>query len=264
MTNLLVPIGSGGNAENTLRYAIDFAKELGAKIYVTQIYESTRISGSLKNIDAVLEEDSKKEIQNLLNKVDTKGVEVVIASIKGRLVNSLEALAKHLEIDLIVSSAKSISTDESLYLGKASGKIVKDTKVSVLVVPAQYRYKSILKILMAVKSGKIKSATTLNTLKDILSRFSSKLDLLQVITPHSIPEEAEVDQELKELSSSFKTSENATVFQGVLEHLHDSEPDMLCVIRRQRGFFTRLWKKDAIKKRDFESRIPLLVLKGVS
>jgi len=37
---------------------------------------------------------------------------------------------------------------------------------------------------------------------------------------------------------------------------------MVCVIRRKRGFFARLWEQNHIKKEDFESRIPLLILKG--
>ncbi len=264
MKNLLVPIGSSGNASNTLQYAIDFAKVVGAKIFVTQIYESTRISGSLKNIDAVLEEDSKQELLNLLDQVDTKGVEVVKTTMKGQVLDSIEGLVNQLEIDLIVSSAKSISTDETLYLGKVAGSLVKDIDIPVLIVPSQYRFKSISKILMAIKSGKIKPGTALDPFKKVLNIFNATVDLIQIITPRSTEDDREVNDELKNLASTFKTTENATIFQGVLEHLHITEPDMLCVMRRKRGFFAKLWEKDTVKKSHFESRIPLLVLKGIA
>jgi len=263
MKNLLVPLGSSGNAVNTLQYAIDFAQAIDAKIYVTQVYESTRVSGSLKNIDALLQEETKKQLQEILNEVDKKSVEIITASIKGQVIDSIEALAKHLEIDLIVSSAKSVSTDETLYLGKIPGSLVKDTELPVLIIPAQYRFKTISKILMAIKSGKVKPGTALNPIKNIINTFSAKMDLIQIITPNAADDEREISDELKNLATSFKTTENATIFQGVLEHLHVTEPDMLCVMRRQRGFFTRLWEKDTVKKSYFESRIPLLVLKGI-
>ena len=264
MKNILVPLGSSGNGPNTLQYAINFAQAFGAKVYVTKIYESTRIAGSLKNVDALLEEETIKDLQSVVNEVDTKDVEVATAAIKGQLTGSLEALAQHIEADLIVISAKSISTDESLFLGKVSGSIVKDTIIPVLIVPSQYRYKAYTKILMAVKSGNLKSNKSLKPLKEILNKFSSELNLIQLFTPRSTNEDKDINQELKALSSSFKTTENATVFQGVLEHLHGAEPDLLCVMRRPRGFFTRLWQEDTVKKKDFESRIPLLVLKGIS
>lgn len=265
MKNLLVPIGSSGNGPNTLQYAIDLAEKFGAKIYVAQVYESTRISGSLKNLDAILEEDSTNELNDILSKVDRKGVEIASASIKGKVIDSIEALAEYINADLIVSSAKPLSKDETLYLGKVPGSLVKDTSIPVLVVPSQYRYKDFTKVLMALKVCKVQSESSLNPLKSILNRYAtSKLDLIQIITPDCSDNDKEVSQDLKAMASTFKTSENATVFQGVLEHLHVTEPDLLCVIRRKRGFFTRLWQEDAVKKKDFESRIPLLVLKDVS
>ena len=264
MKNLLVPIGSSGNAANTLQYAIDFAKAIGAKVFVTQIYESTRVSGSLKNIDAVLQEDAKNHMQDVLNSVDNRGIEVSISSVRGDVLDSIKALSKHLEIDLIVSSAKCISKDETLYLGKVAGSLVKDIDVPVLIVPAQYRFKSISKILMAIKSGKIKPGTVLDPFKKVLNVFNASVDLIQIITPRSTEEDKKVSDDLKNLAATFKITENSTIFQGVLEHLHVTEPDMLCVMRRKRGFFARLWEKDTVKKSYFESRIPLLVLKGIA
>jgi len=263
MKNLLVPIGSSGNAANTLQYAIDFAHVINAKIYVTQVYESTRVAGALKNIDAFLEEETNKELQETLNKVDTKNVQVSSVTMKGKVLESIEAMAKHLKIDLIVSSAKSVSLDETVYLGKIAGSLVKDIEVPVLIVPAQYRFKSVSKILIAIKSGKIKPGDVLEPLEKVVNTFSATIDLIQIITPKTSEEEKEVSEDLKELATSFKTTENATIFQGVLEHLHITEPDMLCVIRRKRGFFAKLWEKNTVKKSYFESRIPLLVLKGI-
>ena len=69
--------------------------------------------------------------------------------------------------------------------------------------------------------------------------------------------------DLKALISNTTTSENATTFQGVLEHFQSHEPDMLCVVRRKRGFFAKKWEKNTILKKDFYSTIPVLVLSGM-
>ena len=74
----------------------------------------------------------------------------------------------------------------------------------------------------------------------------------------------ELNKTLESLVENQIQTRNATVFQGVLEHLHEEDPDMLCVIRRKRGFFQKLWQDDRVKKIDFDSNIPLLVLKGLS
>jgi len=263
MKNLLVPIGSSGNAVNTLQYAIDFAHETQAKVFVVQVYESTRFAGSLKNMDALLQEETKKELSDILGLVNKKGVEIISVFLKGQVLDSVERISKKFNIDLIISSAKSMSTDETLFLGNIAGGLVKDTELPVLVVPSQYRFKTISKVLMAIKSGKVKSETALEPIKNLLNNFKASINLIQIITPKAKESDLEVNEQLKKLSANFKTTENATIFQGVLEHLHQTEPDMLCVMRRKRGFFSKLWEKDTVKKSHFESRIPLLVLKGI-
>ena len=262
MKNILVPIGSNKNAANTLQYAIDFAVGTSAKIYVIHVFGVSKMASSMKNIDSVLEKDSEHELDEVLNQVDKKGVEIISKSIKGNVIDSIERVANQLHVDLIISSAKSISTDDRVYLGKITGGLIKDTQLPVLVIPKNYKFKVVSKILMAIKSGIISSNNVLAPLNNVINRFNSRLDLLRVITPSALSEDAQLNDELEELKTNYKTSENATIFQGVLEHIHEVDPDMLCVIRRKRGFFKRLWEDDRVYKKDFESRIPLLILKG--
>ena len=88
--------------------------------------------------------------------------------------------------------------------------------------------------------------------------------MLQVKTPNLKPEDLEINESLSNIVSELIMTNNATVFQGVLEFLHEENPDLICVIRRKRGFFKKLWEDDKVKKIDFDSNVPLLVLKGLS
>ena len=144
------------------------------------------------------------------------------------------------------------------------GNIIKDTEVPVLVIPEGAKFKPVKKILMTLKSGSIKSLKTLDVLVEIQKHFNSTINLLQVKTPKLDARDLELNATLESLVSKRIQTRNATVFQGVLEFLHEEDPDMLCVIRRKRGFFKNLWEDDRVKKIDFESNIPLLVLKGLS
>ena len=49
-------------------------------------------------------------------------------------------------------------------------------------------------------------------------------------------------------------------FQGIVEHFQQMSPDMICVVRRNRGFFVKLWEKNVILKEEFYTSKPLLVL----
>jgi len=66
------------------------------------------------------------------------------------------------------------------------------------------------------------------------------------------------------LVMSIKEAENATTFQGVLEHYKEFNPDMLCVVRRKRGIFTKMKEKNSILKTEFYvSNFSVLVLSGL-
>lgn len=265
MKNILVPVGSNDHAVNTLQYAIDFAEAVNAKIYLVHVYSSPKISGAVLKVDNIMERDSKEILRDHLSKVNIKKVEIITSTLKGySVIDTLKQLNKLLNIDLIIASSKNDVADETIFLGKITGNIIKDTKVPVLIVPAGVTFKPIKKILMTIKSGSIKSLTTLDVLEKIKNTFNSKINLLQVKTPKLDARDLELNEKLESLINKLIPTKNATVYQGVLEFLREEDPDMLCVIRRKRGFFKKLWENDRVKKIDFDSHIPLLVLKGMS
>ncbi len=265
MKNILVPIGDRENASNTLQYAIDFAEQINAKIYVVNVYNSIKVSGSFQKFDQLLEKESLAILKEQLNQVNTKNVSVTSHALKGHdVLSSLKLLIKHLEINLIITSTKNDNSDDTVFLGSITGALIKDTDTPVLIIPSKATFKKIDKVLMTIKSGLIKSESTLDPILKIKKAFNPTINLLQVRTPKLQEGDLSINPLLNDLTQTVLHTKNATVFQGVLEFLRVENPDLLCVIRRKRGFFKKLWEQNKVKKVDFESNIPLLVLKGDS
>lgn len=262
MKSILVPLGDPDKAICTLQYAIDFASIVNAKIYVIQVFGTTKVAGALKNMDELLERDSEEELTHVLANVDKKGIEIIAKSIKGQVVDSIKRIAMRLNVDLIIASARNSAADSSVYLGKITGGLVKQTDLPMLIIPKGYKFKAINNILLGVRSGVIRHSKVLDPLVDFVNTFKAKVNLLHVVTPHNTEEDNNLHRDFETIADTIVNSENATVYQGVLEHLIEVNPDMICVIRRKRGFFNKLWEQNHIKKEDFESRIPLLILKG--
>jgi len=263
MKNILVPIGSSKNAVSHLQYAIDFAKAFGAKVYVVQVYNVYTKAGTMIKIDHIIERESRDFLKSQVDKIDTKGVEVITRTLKGQLIDTLELACKSAEIDLILVEPKTNSVKDEDYLGKTSGKIIKRMQVPALIVPEGFVFKPISKILMALKSAIIKKEEALIPLKMIKTQFDAIVDLLLVKTTYYNEGDFEVSDELDSLVSSTIQSENPTTYQGVLEHYKSNNADMLCVVRRKRGFFIKKWEKNTILKKDFSSALPVLVLSGL-
>ncbi|WP_318343796.1 universal stress protein [Flagellimonas baculiformis] len=260
MNNILVPIGTSPDSSQTLQYAIDFASNFGAKIFVMDVFSVTSAVGSLANVEEKVAKSSKEQLKEVIDKVDTKGIDIKIATYNGDIVDGLNSINKELGIDLIIISPKSNDIQEELYLGNTSGRIIKQTDIPALIVPKGTQFQPIKKILTAFGSGILKRRSILNPLITIKNKFKSEVSLLLVKRPGYSEADLKVNTALMDLSKQLTITENATTYLGVMEHFQKEHPDVLCVFRRKRGFFKKLWEKNTIRKSEFYVPIPVLVL----
>ena len=264
MKNILVPVGSSKNAKSHLQYAVDFARATGAKLYVVQVYNVYTKAGTMIKIDHLIERESKAFLEHHVAQIDHQGVEVITKTFKGKLVNTIDLVCKAYDIDLIILEPRTNSIKDEVYLGKTSGKIIKQTNIPALIVPEELVFKPITSVLLALKSAIIKREEALEPLKAVKKSFTATVNLLLVKTPFYNSEDFNVGSELASIITKTTKSENATTYLGVLEHYKTSNPDLLCVVRRKRGFFTKLWEKNVMLKKDFHvTEFPVLVLSGL-
>lgn len=263
MKNILVPVGSSKNALSHLQYAVDFAEAFGAKLFIVQVYNVYTKAGTMIKVDNIIERESKEFLNNLVSKIDTKNVDVTVRVLKGKLIDTLELACKAANVDLILVEPRTNSIKDEVFLGKTSGKIIKQTQIPALIVPEGYVFKPIKNILLAIKSAIIKKENALNQLIDIKNNFDAVVNLLLVKTVYYNEGDFDVEDNLTSIVASITETENATTFQGALEYFQTHNPDLLCVVRRKRGFFTKKWEKNTILKKDFHSKRPVLVLSGL-
>lgn len=260
MNNILVPIGTSPNAHETLQYAVDFAAQFSSSIYVMEVFSAKARAGELKNISEKVEESIKKRLKEVIEKVDSRAVDIKITTYNGDLLDGIKEIDKELGIDIIIIAPRCNDIKEELYLGHTTGRIVKRTDIPTLVVPRGTAFKPFKNILTAFKSGILTQRRILEPLKLIKKKFKSKVNLLLVKTPGYSDEDLKINTSLMDLCSQLTVTEHATTYLGVLEHIQSTNPDLLCVFRRKRGFFKNLWEKNAVPKSEFSVRIPVLVL----
>ncbi|WP_047417459.1 universal stress protein [Cellulophaga sp. Hel_I_12] len=260
MKNILVPIGTSPDSHETLQYAVDFASHFSAALYVMEVFNVSAKTGSLGNVAEKVTESSIERLKEIITKVDAKNLTIKIATYNGDIISGLKDINKELGIDLIILSPKSNDINESLYLGNTSGKIIKQTNIPSLIVPKGTIFTPYKTILTAFKSGVLKRKRILDPLVIIKKKFSSKVNLLLVKTPGYTDDDLKINTALMDISEHLTLTQNATTYLGVLEHFQAQHPDLLCVFRRKRGFFKKLWEKNTISKSEFYSAVPVLVL----
>lgn len=260
MSNILVPLGTSPDSDKTLQYAIDFAADFGAQIYIMDVFMVSSGAGTLGNVTEKVAQSGKDAIKAMISNIDTKGLDVKIASYNGDIIDGLNEIEKAMGIDLIIIAPQSNDINEANYLGNTSGRIIKQTNIPCLIVPRDTTYKPFQNILTAFKSGILKRNKILYPLIHIIDKYKAEVNLLLVKTPGYSEDDLKINTALLDLSKSVTISENATTYLGVLEHFQAKHPDLLCVFRRKRGFFKKLWEKSTVPKSEFFAPIPVLVL----
>ena len=139
MKNILVPVGSSKNALSHLQYAVDFAEAFGAKLFVVQVYNVYTKAGTMIKVDKIIERESLSFLNELVSKVDKKNVEIIVKTLKGSLIDTLELACKAANVDLVLIEPRTNSVKDEVYLGKTSGKIIKQMDVPALIVPEGYK-----------------------------------------------------------------------------------------------------------------------------
>jgi len=140
MNNILVPLGTSPNSLETLKYAVGFAADFGAKVYIMDVFQVSSGAGSLGNVEQKVAETSRERIKEMVTRMDTMGVDVKIASYNGDIIDGLVDIRKELNIDLIIIAPRSNDVNEELYLGHTSGRIIKQTNIPTLIVPNKCTY----------------------------------------------------------------------------------------------------------------------------
>ncbi len=261
MKNILVPIGTSSNSGETLQYAVDFAAEFSAQVFVMDVFNVSAKTGSLANLTGKIAESSKERLKAVIDKVDVKGTTVKIATYNGDISDGLNEIDEELGIDLIILAPRSNDIKEEVYLGHTTGRIIKKTNIPALIVPKGTVFSPFKKALTAFKSGIIKKKKALQPLLKFHKKFETGVNLLLVKTTGYTQEDLKIDPALMDLCEKLTVTENATTYLGVTEHFQSAKPDLLVVFRRKRGFFKKLWEKDTILKSEFFAPIPVLVLR---
>jgi hypothetical protein len=262
MQNILVPVGVSKYAKGILSYAIDLASHFKCNVYVIDAFPAHSSLTILSNVNARLEIKNVQRIKKMVATITTKKDQVKIVSSERDLVGTIRKLDQELGLDLIVTGPLNNEINEAVFLGKIAGSMIKRTQVPVIIAPLDKTFTPSKKMLLAFRTGEVKTSSTLNALMYFQDSFLASLKLLLVKVPGFANRNHQLNDELMQRSDQMLFSENATVYQGVLEHFQANQPDMLIVFKRERGFFEKLWETDIVFKKDFYCTIPLLILKN--
>jgi len=267
MKKILVPTDFSPVAENALNYAIEIAARFSSEILLYHVYSFHR----RVDYDRNFSEDEQPYVKNLENKMkiaksqatdkaDKKGVSIqTIVEENNVLYLFRNKVEKH-NVDLVVMGTKGQTGMDRVIFGSVAVTALESATAPVLVVPPEYHFSKIERVALATDLNGV-SKIVLSILEEFILKFSSNLTVLSILSEGS---ERILEKEELKFDGIETQYEEVEMSTGINESINDFVEahsfDLICMIRRDKGFLESIFKKSITKAQVYQTKIPLLVL----
>ncbi len=262
MKHIIVPVDLSKNAKEALRYAVHMARKSKAEITIVHCYSLLLKAVIHTTKKGYQEKDPEKWIQKRIEKIHMKHPDLKLdyKIIKGDVVDSLVRLVSITDVDLVVMGCQGTGENMDTFLGTTAGAMVKTTEIPVLVVPPRFKFKGIDRVVFAVKNPFVRDQETLDPILEIKKTFKPLIQMLH-LGPAQEPAPDQLVSILK-IMDGVTHYGNDNFNESIHEYLSQYHADLLCVIRRKRGFLEKTLGPNRTPVDKFYSPIPVLILVG--
>ena len=268
---IVVAVDFSDSSFNAANYAASLANIFNAELVLVHAYMNpmaidqlrAELSGQLdKELSEVLEDFMKENVEILQKKFTVK----IDSFVKeGPATSVLEECIQNTDADLVVMGMKGKGKSSSLF-GSTTLAHIRKSRVPVLVIPEEAKFKSIETITLASDFDEETGIGNYDLLKAIADRTKAYVQILNVrkkdlkLSPSEISGKLNTRFAFKEINHNFYTVEDDEVDEGIEDFLEDYPSDILVMLSRRHNFFKRVFGTIHTRKMIYETEIPLLIL----
>ncbi len=265
MKKILVPTDFSPNAENALTFAINIANKLDGEVQLLHTYQAAKRALVLLDIESMMKEEAEEKMERMIKKFSPQMKEPDRLTGKVMLGGAVQMTRRWEEkkaCDLVVMGTKGATDAIEVFVGSVTGAVLKHSTKPVLAIPSGMTFESFDKIVLAVDNQPLPPASAFEVLKKMALSFEAHIHVFHLKTE----EGKGIDKRIKDYLEGVKLSyhevvnEKGEVYATINEFVQSNNADLLCMVRRKRGFLESLFKGSSTMKQVYNSPIPLLVL----
>jgi len=272
MKKILVPTDFSRNAEHALYYAIQLANQFEAEIELLHAYDTIATTGSLMNVAEYFRENAERDLSRTIKQFSEHlgyGTKLSGRVIQANPVDAIIGVGRSKDLDLIVMGTKGASGIKGVIFGSTTEEVMQKVNAPLLAIPVDFEYRKPKEIALSLDAREIKEdRATFNPLLELLDAFAARLAIVHVLTEKDY---TDFDHDIIDLVKeqhithfTYKVDGRKHPVNRLLNEFTNAYPtDMICMVRRKKGFWNRLFTKSITSEEIFNSPVPLLILKEV-
>jgi nucleotide-binding universal stress UspA family protein len=248
MSSIVVPVNFSQNSANAARYAADLALVIGADVHLLYVFQLPVSMSEVPMPEAAYDSfrDSGLDLLNrLTEELTTRSFgKVRITSLMqtGAIEQEIESFCELKKPFLVVMGA-SANTFENLLVGSSTIKALRHLRYPVLVVPANAKFKTIRKIVIACDRDDIDSGMphAMPFLRELSRLLGSQLEVVHALSQEESATEASFEynkwkNDVNILDPALHLISRPDLSHGLTSYLEKQEADWLMVSPKSHSF----------------------------
>lgn len=219
MNKILVPVDFSKPSENALRVASDLARKNNAELYVLHVVEMAETLFGTEQFNVNDEQIiffmkiAKKRFAKFLDKPFLEGLSVKDSVLLGSPTMGINELQEQENIDLIVMGSNGASGIDEILIGSNTEKVVRHSKIPVLVIKPGLENLDINDIVFASNFDE-ENINAFHRAVSFAESYGANLHLLYVNLPgNQFYSTAEINEQINAfLSKADYTAEHMTIY----------------------------------------------------
>lgn len=282
MKTVLVPVDFSATSANTLAYVANFCQDAPVgrvillKTCYVSIYAELLPSADYVQVNGDEMRQHRQQLERQVNELASElqqqvapGVKVQVAISKMPLLRSINTMIEQEHPDLIIIGSDGKSYVDESYIGEQVISIARTSSVSVLVVPADYSYEPVERVLLACNYKTILKTHTLSALESRYNWLQPELLVLNVDPapehPANQQERRVVEAHLQEILNNYQYRvhyvNDRDILRGITRFADENGVQMIIALPGRHSFLYSLTHKSITAGLSANAKQPVLILK---
>ncbi|MGB5388027.1 MAG: universal stress protein [Eudoraea sp.] len=278
--NILLPTDFSKNSWNAISYAMELFKNEKCNFFFLHTYTpsfyrmdymlggplfsaipDSGVDISLAGLEKTLE-DVKKSYKNSKHNYN-------IISAFNTLTDEINEVTIEKEIDIVVMGTQGATGAKEIFLGTNTVYVLRKAIAPVLVIPENYTFQKIQKILLPSDYLTNYKDNELSTAIKMVKMNKAKLIVLHVKEEYDLTAGQEENKmalyrRLDGLSTTLTELKGSLMPSAILNYVQKNEIDLLMMMNRKHSFFERIFEKQNVDQIGFHVKIPFLVIRDTA
>ncbi len=266
MRKILLPTDFSDNAEQALSYAVALANRIGSvQLTLLHTYEVHSNAGMFVSVTSFMQKDAADQMLGLIQKAAPaleNDVTLNSQILQGDTVRLITDFAQHNQYDLILMGTQGASGLREIFLGSTTNAVMQKAALPVLAVPSGYVFREVDKIVFAVDEAGVTQPSITRPLVDLAKSLAVPVCVFHQAEPFAkdgIDPSVDIFLEGVEHSFHYELEEDRIV-DSINRFVADTGAQMLCMLRRRRGFLEEVFHVSVTSREVFNAPVPLLIL----